>query len=277
MRTLTFSLILLSCLVMAACGGSNTQSTDMDQKQLAQGATSGPASQPGDHKCTCKKHGEKGEHGKKGGHHGQHGEGMGAGQGQQQAHQHHFDQPEKFAARWNSPERDGWQKPAEVIALMEISPGMTVADLGAGTGYFAPHLSKAVGDQGKVMALDIEDAMIKYLQGQISAQSWANVEAVKVPTDGPGVADASLDRLLTVNTWHHIEDRQGYATKLFQALKPGGVVVVVDYTKDAQPGPHAHFRLEPQQIMDELKAGGFQVEQADESLPRQYIIIARKP
>jgi ubiquinone/menaquinone biosynthesis C-methylase UbiE len=208
-------------------------------------------------------------------HHGHHGGGHHGGHGA--AHEHHFTDPAKFAAQWNSPERVQWQRPQDVIALMEISPGMTVADLGAGTGFFEPWLSEAVGAQGKVLALDVEDAMIKWLEESAQREGWANVEVHKAPYERPGVAEASLDRLLTVNVWHHIERREAYAAELFKVIKPGGVVVVVDYTREAEPGPPAHFRLDPEQIMAELKAGGFEVSQAQEELPRQYVIIARKP
>ena len=192
-------------------------------------------------------------------------------------HQHHFDDPAKYAASWNSPERAEWQKPDEVIGIMAIEPGQTVADLGAGTGYFVPYLSAAVGPEGKVYALDVEDAMIAWLGDMVTKENMINVEARKAPFDSTGLGSASLDRLVTVNTWHHIEQRAAYAKHLHDVIKPGGRVVVVDFTKDAEgPGPPPEMRLDPQVVIDELNAGGFEAEVVTETLPRQYIVVGHR-
>lgn len=191
-------------------------------------------------------------------------------------HAHHFDEPEKYAERWNSAERTEWQKPDEVIAIMQIEAGQTVADLGAGTGYFEPYLAAAVGPSGHVYALDVEDAMILWLKDMVTKQSLTNVEPLKAALDATGLPDNSLDRLLTVNTWHHIADREEYAAKLFKVIKPGGRVVVVDFTKEAKDGPPLEMRLAPDVIARELQAGGFKTEIVAETLPRQFIVVATK-
>jgi predicted methyltransferase len=193
------------------------------------------------------------------------------------AHVHHFDNPEKFAKNWNSPERAEWQKPGEVIALMAITPGQTVADLGAGTGYFESYLSAATGPTGKVYALDVEDAMLTWIADSAKKDGLVNIETRKVAFDSTGLEPDTLDRLLTVNTWHHIENREAYAKHLFSVIKPGGSVIVVDFTKDAPEGPPAAMRLEPQVIIDELRAGGFSAELVTETLPRQYIVVGTRP
>ncbi len=193
------------------------------------------------------------------------------------AHVHHFDNPEKYAKKWNSPERAEWQKPGEVIALMEITRGSAVADLGAGTGYFEPYLSAATGPAGRVYALDLEPSMLQWIADNAQKEGLTNIETRQVVADSTGLEPESLDRLLTVNTWHHIENREAYAKHLFSIIKPGGRVVVVDFTKEAPEGPPAAMRLEPQVIIDELKAGGFTAGLATETLPRQYIVIGTKP
>lgn len=192
-------------------------------------------------------------------------------------HNHRFDDPEEYTDRWNSPERAEWQKPREVIDLMELEPGMTVADLGAGTGYFIPYLAAGVAPDGKVIALDVEQAMIDFLEKQKREKGWSFVEPRKTEFDDPGLGKQSVDRVLTVNTWHHIQDREAYAQKLASALKDGGFVVVVDYEKESEGGgPPPEMRLEPSQIEAELASAGLQTEVAEESLPRQYVVIARK-
>ena len=91
---------------------------------------------------------------------------------------HRFEDPAKWSAIFDGPERDAWQKPKEIVKRLQIAPGMTVADIGAGTGYLMPHLAQATGDKGKVLAIDIEPKMVLHLTdrakkaklGQVSAQ-----------------------------------------------------------------------------------------------------------
>lgn len=188
-------------------------------------------------------------------------------------YRHDFSDAERWSQLFDAPERDGWQKPAEVVALMEVKPGMTVADLGAGTGYFLGPLSAAVGAEGRVLGLDVEDTLVHHMSQRAERQGWANVTARRVPYDDPELAAGSVDRVLTVNTWHHIGDRPRYAAKLLRALKPGGRVYVVDYTLDSPSGPPPEHRLPPEQIIRELEEGGFEAEVVEETLPRQYVVV----
>ncbi|UQA57970.1 class I SAM-dependent methyltransferase [Polyangium aurulentum] len=189
---------------------------------------------------------------------------------------HRFEKAEDWAKEFDDPARDAWQKPAEVVALMKIAPGMTVADIGAGTGYFEPHLSRAVGPSGKVLALDVEPDMVRYLGERAKREKLANVEARAAQLADPGLGDASVDRVLIVDTWHHIDARPAYAAKLLKALKPGGLVVIVDFTMDAKHGPPKEHRIAPEKIVEELKGAGLPAQIATESLPEQYIVIGAR-
>ena len=150
---------------------------------------------------------------------------------------HRFEHADEWAPRFDDPARDGWQQPAEVIAVMELEAGMTVADIGAGTGYFEPWLSRAMGPAGTVLALDIEPDMVRYLRERSAREGLANVRAQLAGVDDPGLAPAGVDRVLIVDTWHHIAAREEYAAKLRDALKPGGRIFVVDFTREAKHGP----------------------------------------
>ncbi|MEZ4295303.1 MAG: methyltransferase domain-containing protein [Polyangiaceae bacterium] len=189
---------------------------------------------------------------------------------------HDFKDAERWAKDFDNPERDAWQKPAEVVTLLRLTPGMKVADIGAGTGYFEPHLSRAVGPTGKVLALDVEDDMVKYLGARITRESLTNVTAQKVAFDDPGLAAASVDRILVVDTWHHIANREAYCAKLATGLAPGGFVAVVDFTMDATHGPPKEHRILPEQVKKELESAGLTGEIAVESLQEQYVVLGRK-
>jgi hypothetical protein len=173
-----------------------------------------------------------GGHGHGGHGHGGHGHG-GHGHGGDGPLVHRFEDPERWAKEFDKPERDAWQKPDEVVTLLQLAAGMKVADIGAGTGYFEARLSRAVGPTGSVLALDVEEGMVSYLNERAKREGLANVKASKVAFDDPKLAAGSVDRILIVDTWHHIDGRGAYAVKLRDALAPGGFVAIVDFTLEA--------------------------------------------
>ncbi len=190
---------------------------------------------------------------------------------------HRFDDPESWSARWDDPARDEWQRPAEVIEAMAIEPGMALVDLGAGTGYFLPHLAAAAGPDGAVEALDVEAPMVDWLKNRIARDAISGASARLVPFDDPQLPAASVDRVLIVNTWHHIPERPTYGAHLTRALKPGGAVVIVDYALDSPVGPPAEMRLSPESVVADLEAAGLKAAIIPEALPRQYIVVGRLP
>lgn len=187
---------------------------------------------------------------------------------------HDFSDVDKHVMSFDSPERMAWQKPDHVIELMAIVPGMRVVDLGAGTGFFEPPLARAVGPGGRVLALDVEPKMVEHLARRASEAGLGQVEARVVDPADPGLAPASVDRILIVNTWHHIDDRGTYAAKLRDALAPGGSIWVVDFEKDSAKGPPGEHKLRPHEVIAELEAGGLAAVQIEEELPEQYVVVA---
>lgn len=190
---------------------------------------------------------------------------------------HRFERAEDWTKSFDDPARDAWQKPAEVVQLLALSPGMIVADVGAGTGYFEAHLSRAVGPTGSVLALDLEPDMVRYMKERAAREGLANVSPRVVAGDDPGLSPSSVDRVLIVDTWHHIPERGAYVAKLASGLRPGGFVAIVDFTLEAEHGPPKEHRLAPERVMEELRSGGLKPEIATETLPEQYVVIGRKP
>lgn len=122
--------------------------------------------------------------------------------------------------------RDAWQRPEDVVRALELRPGDRVADLGAGGGYFVPYLAEAVGSSGRVYAVEVESALTDSL-----AQRFAEDESVEAVLGGyadPHLPDASIDVVLIVNTYHHIEARPPYFERLRADLRPGARVAVID-------------------------------------------------
>jgi SAM-dependent methyltransferase len=162
------------------------------------------------------------------------------------------------------------------VSLLQLWPGNVVADIGAGTGHFEPYLARAVGATGRVLALDVEPHMVSYLKRRVKKERLANVTVQQVTANDPGLPDGSVDRLLVVDTWHHLPQRAQYAAAMNRALRPGGFVVVVDFTAESPEGPPAGARLSPATVIAELQAGGFSAHTVTESLPFQYVVIGQK-
>lgn len=191
---------------------------------------------------------------------------------------HHFASPEAFASEWNDPARDEWQKPSEIVAALALSGGGAVADLGTGTGYLIEPLRAAVGAGGRVLALDVEPAMIAFLEVRGADEGWDNVEARLSAHDDPTLAPESVDAVVTLNTWHHVAERTAFAEKIRAGLTEGGRFVVVDFIPEPTEGhgPPLEMRLAPQVVADELEAAGFSAAVIEETLPRHYIVVGTR-
>lgn len=189
---------------------------------------------------------------------------------------HRFQDAEGWAQRFESPERLEWQKPEEVVALLGVSPGMVVADIGAGTGFFLTYLSRAAGETGKVLALDVEETMVRYMDERVEREELFNVKPRLVAPDDPTLPEGGVDRVLIVNTWHHIADRSDYAAKLAPGLAPGGAVFIVDFTEESPVGPAKADRLAPERVIAELESAGLDASVVPEDLPHQYVVVGRR-
>jgi len=191
-------------------------------------------------------------------------------------HHHRFDDAARWAKVFDDPARDEWQKPEKVVALMRLEPGMTIADIGAGTGYFEPHLAKF----GNVLAIDVEPSMVQWMDDRAKREGWKNVTPKLGAPDDPKIPDASVQRVLVVDTWHHIDDRVSYAKKILKGLAPNGVLFIVDFTKESPHGPPPNMRLAPDLIVRELAGAGFtdsKIHPPDTTgLPYQYVVEGKK-
>jgi len=191
---------------------------------------------------------------------------------------HRFDDAEKWSEVFDDPARDAWQKPAELIAALDIQPGSTVSDIGAGTGYFSAHLSRAVGEQGRVIAVDIEETLVVHMMKRAETEGTANVSPRLGKPDNPGLTAEEVDLILLVDTYHHIEGRTEYFTRLLDALKPGGRLVVVDFKPGELPvGPPEDHRIPQEKVLSELTAAGWLPGASLDVLPHQFVQVVVKP
>ena len=162
--------------------------------------------------------------------------------------------------------RDAWQKPDEVVALLGIRAGDRAADLGAGGGYFTFPLADAVGADGRVYAVDVDEDMIRYLRRRAAKKGYNNIEVVRAEPDRPGLPEGEIDLLFTCNTYHHLADRVRYFEAVLDVLEPAGRVAIIEYAG----GHHATLR---QTILDEMNRAGYRLEADHAILEQQSFLI----
>jgi len=188
-------------------------------------------------------------------------------------HQHRFSDAEKWAKIFDDPARDEWQKPDEVIRALKLAPEALVADIGAGTGYFAVRLARAV-PKGQVYGVDAEPDMVRYLTQRAQREGLANLTAVAAKPADPGLP-AAVDLVILVDTYHHVPDRERYFRELKKALKPGGRLAIIDFTPDSPVGPPKGARIPAATVKEELARAGYALAEEHGFLPNQYFLVFR--
>ena len=188
-------------------------------------------------------------------------------------HRHGFGDAEKWAHVFDDPERDAWQKPHAVIEALALKPDAVLADLGAGTGYFAARLANML-PKGIIYAVDVEPEMVKYLGERAKREGLPNLKPVLAAT-GDARLPEKVDLVLVVDVYHHIDERERYFRRLAAALKPGGRLAVIDFRLDSPEGPPKAARIAPEQVKAELAAAGFTLQREHGFLPRQYFLVFR--
>jgi cyclopropane fatty-acyl-phospholipid synthase-like methyltransferase len=186
---------------------------------------------------------------------------------------HRFDDAERWARVFDDPARDEWQQPDAVIRALNLAPDAIVADIGAGTGYFAVRLARAVPN-GRVVGVDASADMVRYLGERAKREGLANLVAQRGGADDPRLA-APVDVALLVDVYHHIPARERYFERLRSSLKPGGRVAVVDFRMDSRRGPPPSGRVAPDLVRAELGRAGFELVEEHAFLPDQYFLVFR--
>jgi ubiquinone/menaquinone biosynthesis C-methylase UbiE len=125
-------------------------------------------------------------------------------------------------------ERDRWERPAEVLDKLHVQAGSTVADVGAGEGYFTVKMAERVGANGKVYAEDIDSSAVANLRKLARERGFKQVEVIEGGADDPKLPEAKLDAILVVNAYHEFRNHDAMLAAFRKALKPGGLLGIID-------------------------------------------------
>jgi ubiquinone/menaquinone biosynthesis C-methylase UbiE len=176
------------------------------------------------------------------------------------------------------PEREAEEAPDAALdainAAIGISKGATVADIGAGVGYFTWRVAARIGPQGKVYAVDIQQGMLDRLRQNMAERKLTNYEAVLGAEDDPRLPAGRIDLALLVDVYHEFSQPQKMLRKIRASLTPEGHMVLLEYRKEDPQVPilPAH-KMTVAEVKAEIEPEGFRLEKTLENLPRQHILI----
>ena len=172
------------------------------------------------------------------------------------------------------PDRDAWQHPDQIMDALQIGENTVVADVGAGGGWFTVRLARRVAPNGRVYAEDIQPEMIQAIERRMQREGLKNVITQRGTPDDPKLPPGALDAVLIVWTYHEIEHPVALLGNVRIALKPTGVVGIIDFKREGSgPGPAMDERVDPEQVIEDARAAGLELRKRENVPPYQYMLI----
>lgn len=184
------------------------------------------------------------------------------------------------AHKLDDPGRPKWLPPGAVLERVGPLSGKTVADVGAGTGYFALPLAAAVGTDGNVFAVDFQPEMLEMLNAKLALPGAPrNVAPVEGEAARTNLLPASCDLVFMSNLWHELDDRAAVLAEVRRVLRPGGRLAILDYRAELSPppGPPASHRVSLDSLLKFLAGQGWSVPGSDHVGEYSYLCIAEPP
>lgn len=172
------------------------------------------------------------------------------------------------------PDRDAWQRPDQIMDALGIADGATVADVGAGAGWFTIRLARRVGPNGRVYAEDVQPQMIEAITRRVQREGLRNVTTILGTPDDPRLPPGALDAVLMVNVYHELEDPVALLRNVARALAPKGRLGIVDFTKEGGgPGPPLDERVDPDRIVRDAQVAGLRLLARESFLRYQFLLV----
>jgi len=171
------------------------------------------------------------------------------------------------------PDRALWQKPDQIMDAVHVADGSTVADIGAGAGWFTIRLAQRVGPKGMVYAQDVQRLMLDAIKRRVQREGLENVTTVQAHGNDPNLPASTLDAILMVDAYQEVDNRVVYLRNLANALKPTGRIGIVNWKPGrGGPGPDASERVAQSVVEADAATAGLKVLD-HEDLPYQYLLV----
>jgi predicted methyltransferase len=185
--------------------------------------------------------------------------------------------PPERLGELEGPDRELWQKPDQIMDALGIADGSSVADLGAGGGWFTVRLARRVGPQGVVYAEDVQEQMIESMERRLTREGLRNVKMVLGAESDPRLPKDRLDAVLIVDVYHEVEQRVGFLGFVRDSLRAQGRLGIVEFRKDGVgPGPAMEERIDESAVLSDADAAGFRLISRETFLPYQFLLIFGK-
>lgn len=174
--------------------------------------------------------------------------------------------------------REREERPDLLLAALGAAPGMAVADVGAGTGYYAGRIAERIGPSGRVYAVDVQPQMLALLQDSMRRRGVGNVQPVLATATDAGLPPLAIDLALMVDVYHELSHPREVLESVVRSLKPGGRLVLVEYRAEDERVPIKPLhKMSEAAIRREIEASGLIWQQTVATLPWQHVVIFRKP
>lgn len=174
-------------------------------------------------------------------------------------------------------EREEEENVSLLLKNMDLKPGEIVADIGAGSGYHTERMAKMVGSAGRVKAVDIQPEMLDFIAQKMKSQGLMNIDLVLGKEKSPELKPESVDKILMVDVYHEFEFPREMGLSLFQALKKGGLVYLIEYRGEDEQVPIKRLhKMTLKQAKLEFESIGFSFVEVIENLPWQHCFIFKK-
>jgi SAM-dependent methyltransferase len=178
-------------------------------------------------------------------------------------------------AEWlERPQRDAEEATTKAVELLGLRPGMIVADVGAGSGYYTTRIAQKVGSTGRVYANDIQPEMLEILGRRVRAERSSNVELVLGTDADPRLPAAIFDLILLVDVYHEFSRPQVMLRRMRDALKPDGRLVLLEYRQEDPSVPiRPEHKMSVADAKIEVEAEGYRLDRVIPDLPWQHILV----
>jgi len=180
--------------------------------------------------------------------------------------------PEMFNKKASKPK----YKADQIMETLALKPGQIIADIGSGGGYFTNRFAKAVGDKGKVYAVDTNQEFLAFIKKQAMEQRVTNIVTMHTGSEHPDLPKHTFDYVFLRNVSHHLPNRVEYFQRLKETLKPDGKIAIIEY--DGRGGFFSFHKLHrhyvPQHaLLDEMKQAGYSIQKSYDFLSQQSFTI----
>jgi len=183
--------------------------------------------------------------------------------------------PKEYRQVLENPDRLAALQVDKVMAALAVTPGMRIADLGAGSGVFTIPLAQATGRSGKVYAVDIDPGMLAIVTDKAKTVGLANIQTVVAGPTESRIPEA-VDLIFICDTMHHLPQQADYVKQFGALLRPNGRVVVIDFAEGKWPAGHESFTITPAQVDAWMKAAGLTLATSHDFLATNFFRVYRK-